>query len=599
MILQALYELAQREELMADPDFQRKPVAWLVRIDAAGRCMGIVGTHYLPPTDGKRKSKPKAKTFRVPYQPGRSGIQAPPCFFVDNAKYVFGRPTSDKSFDERKGKAKAAAFCQEIRRCVEATGDEAARAVLTFLEDMASGKTCVELPKECVSNDLFAFIYTPDGERLVHERPAIQDYWKKKRREGQAQEGRFQCLVSGRPIAEPGLFPKLKNVPGGSTSGVGLVSFNKKAFCSYGLERNENAPISRFAAESCATALNRLLDPRFPDPHHEGETMPPRCYRISGDTAVCFWAIADQAQEFCDQFVPLAEANPEDVKEMYQAIWTGRSPQGLDTSAFYALTLSGTQGRAIVRDWLESTVADVAAHLAAYFRDLQIVRNTPQPRNRPLPPQLPMRLLARSLAPQGRNDGIPPHLSAQMVHTALAGTRFPMTVLHRALERMRAEIGRSDWNDMELRDARAALIKAVLIRNFGLEVTPDMDTTNKDIGYLLGRLLAVIERAQQLALGDVNATVIDRYFSGASATPGAVFPRLLKNMRHHISKARDGKYGGAAVWLDRQADEIASQIDAFPAFLPLPQQGLFILGYHHQRHALWQKKDGSNSGGEP
>ena len=87
----------------------------------------------------------------------------------------------------------------------------------------------------------------------------------------------------------------------------------------------------------------------------------------------------------------------------------------------------------------------------------------------------------------------------------------------------------------------------------------------------------------------------DRYFSGASATPGAVFPRLLKNMRHHISKARDGNYAGTAIWLDRQADEIASQISTFPSFLPLPQQGLFILGYHHQRHALWQKKQSNEN----
>jgi len=518
-----------------------------------------------------------------------------PIFFVDNAKYVFGRPTPDKPFDEESGRAAAASFREEVRRCAEATGDEAAQGVWTFLEHVASGQVNIQLPDECRSNDHFAFVCTKDTERLVHERPAIEEYWRRKRRIESHGEGRFQCLVSGEWISKPGLFPKLKNVPKGGTAGVGLVSFNKEAFLSYNLKQNENAPISRFAAESCATALNRLLDPQFADPNNPEQSLPPRCYRISGDTAVCFWAVADEAQDFCNQFAPILEANPEDVREVYRLIWKGRLPDDLDTSAFYALTLSGSQGRAIVRDWFESTVEAVVRHLAAYFRDLRIVRNTPPSKKRSLPPQLPMRTLLRSLAPQGRDSDVPPHLAAQMVNTALAGTRFPMTVLHRALERMRAEIGRDDWNDLELRDARAALIKAVLIRNFQLEVKPQMDTTNKDIGYLLGRLLAVIERAQQLALGDVNATVIDRYFSGASATPGSVFPRLLKNMRHHISKARDGNYGGTAVWLDRQADEIASQIDAFPAFLPLPQQGLFILGYHHQRHALWQKKQDNPS----
>jgi CRISPR-associated protein Csd1 len=156
---------------------------------------------------------------------------------------------------------------------------------------------------------------------------------------------------------------------------------------------------------------------------------------------------------------------------------------------------------------------------------------------------------------------------------------------------MRAEIGKTEWHDLMHRDARAALIKAVLIRNFNLEVKAEMDTNNKEPGELLGELLAIIERAQQIALGDVNATVIDRYFSGASATPGSVFPRLLKNMRHHISKAKDGDRGGLAVWLDRQADEIMANVTSFPAFLPIEQQGLFVLGYHHRRYKLWQKRE--------
>jgi len=594
MILKALYELAERESLMSDPDFQWKPVAWLVRVGKSGNLLGPPqGTHYTPPAQGRRKAKRTAKDFRVPYQPGRSGKKAPAYFLVDNAKYVFGTPTNDKSFTKAEGREKAAAFRRQVRECWEATKDEGAQAVLLLLENVASGTETLALPEDCRSNEQFAFVYELDGDLLVHERPAIQEYWRKQRAETKHQtKDPFQCLVSGKLVSEPALFPQLKKVPGkGTSSGVALVSFNKKAFWSYGFDGNENAPVSRFAAESCAAALNRLLDPAFPDPNRPGERLPPRSYRISSDTVVCFWAVSDAAQEFCDQFAPILEANPDDVKETYRSIWTGHVPTDLDASAFYALTLSGTQGRAIVRDWFESTVKDVVAHIADYFNDLRIVRNTPKGKGRDLPPQLSLTTLLRSLAPQGKVDQIPPHVAAQMVRAALSGSRYPMTVLHRALERMRAEIGNTDWQDLMQRDARAALIKAVLIRNFNLEVKAEMDTNNKEPGYLLGRLLAVIERAQQIALGDVNATVIDRYFSGASATPGSVFPRLLKNMRHHISKAKDGDRGGLAVWLDRQADEVMAPLSGFPAFLPIEQQGLFVLGYHHQRHKLWQKRE--------
>lgn len=119
-----------------------------------------------------------------------------------------------------------------------------------------------------------------------------------------------------------------------------------------------------------------------------------------------------------------------------------------------------------------------------------------------------------------------------------------------------------------------------------------MDPNNTNSGYLLGRLAAVIERMQQLALGEVNASVIDRFFSGASATPAAVFPRLLRGFQNHASKALDGeKTGGTARWLNNQSDDILSKLNSFPAYLELEQQGLFVLGYHHMRHWLWMSKE--------
>jgi CRISPR-associated protein Csd1 len=157
-------------------------------------------------------------------------------------------------------------------------------------------------------------------------------------------------------------------------------------------------------------------------------------------------------------------------------------------------------------------------------------------------------------------------------------------------------MSRSEWGDFERRDARAALIKATLIRNTThKELTATMDPSNTQPGYLLGRLIAVIERLQQEALGDVNAGVVDRYFSAASATPRAVFTRLLKNARHHARKAKDDpSHAGAGRWLDGLIDEIAARFDpkhnGFPAHLDLEQQGLFVLGYHQQRHWLWQPK---------
>ncbi|MCF8025678.1 MAG: type I-C CRISPR-associated protein Cas8c/Csd1 [Desulfobacteraceae bacterium] len=601
MILQALYELALSENLMNDPDYQWKPVAWIVRIGKNGEFLGVSGTHYTPEPTGKKKPKPVAKSMRVPYQPGRSGKKAPAYFFVDNAKYVFGVPTGNASFSPKEGAAKAAEFREKIRQCAEETGDSGAIAVLRFLENAANKVINIDLPDESQSNDQFGFLYEPDIDLLVHERPEIEKYWKKIRNQEEPRSNNpFYCIVSGEKLYEPGLFPLIKNVPGGTSSGVGFVSFNQNSFLSYGLSGNENAPVSRFAAEACATALNRLLHYAYPDPNHPGGTLPRRHIKLSSDTAVCFWSTDTTSQDFIDFIPPILEANPEEVNELYHCIWKGQTPPDLDTSRFYALIISGAQGRAIVRDWFESTIQDTAAHISKYFSDVEIARNTPKPKNRDLPPQIPLPVLLRSLAVYGRSDEIPPHVASEMTAAAISGRPFPMTIMHRAIERMRAEIGDTTWLGIERRDARAAIIKAVLSRNFKTEVTKEMDPNNREPGYLLGRLLAVVERIQQEAMGDVNASVIDRYFSGASASPGSVFPRLLKNMRNHIRKAKDSdQKRGTAFWLDKQADEIMSGITEFPGFLPIEQQGLFILGYHHQRNDLWKKKSDKTEDNTP
>lgn len=606
MILQALYRLAERERLMADPDYEPKPVAWLVRVTPDGRLLGIEDTRTIPSVSGTRAPSPVAKHYSVPREkPRTSGDRA--FFLYDKAEYVFGIDPDGKREKSKLAK-RSALFRGRIAHCAEATKDEGVLAVQRFLEAVAGGRQEVTVPEDCRTNDLFAFVFDPDVDRLVSDREKVREYWKDLRSEkSEDEDAEHQCLVSGRSFrGEPQNFPQLKKVPGGSSSGVGLVSFNSTAFESYGWRSNQNAPISRDAAEACATALNRLLDPAYPDPETPGQTLPERRCRLSADTVVCFWAADRNGDAFCGIFRGLMDANPNEVKDMYQSIWNGRMPEIEDPSAFYALTITGTQGRAIVRDWFESTVAETARNMARHFEDIRIVRNTPKPKNRELPPTFALSRFIASLAPRGDSSQAPSHLIGRMVKSVLQGMPYPRAVLQRAIERYRAEIGGDAWADKDRQDARAALIKGVLNRQLRRdggshryrEVLVDMDPENGDHGYLLGRLLAVIERMQQVAMGDLNATVIDRYFSGASATPAAVFPRLLKNFHNHARKAKDASSNaGTAGWLEGQIDDILSRVDGFPTFLNLEKQGLFILGYHHQRKWLWTKKEDREGAG--
>lgn len=609
MILQALYQLAEAEHLMVDPDFEWKPLAWLLTVGEDGSLLGILGTHTIPASEeGKKKPRPRPTNFEVPREAGRtSGDRA--FFLFDKAEYVLGLdPESDpaKRREPEKLAARFALFRQRAEECLTATGDEGVRAVCRFLDRLGRGEIVVILPEECAGNDLFGFVYAPDVDRLVTARPQVRDFWRSLRALPEDAGVPLQlCLVSGVLAPRAATVPLIKNVPGGSTSGVALVSFNSNAFESYGWAGNDNAHMSRAAAEACSTALNRLLHPAFPDPGQPGQTLPSRHLRLSADTAVCFWARTPAGDDFAGQIIGLLEGDPESVRALYRSLWTGVEVGIEDASAFYALTLSGAQGRLILRDWLESHVQEVEAHLVEHFRDLSIVRNTPPPKARPLAPALPLRVLLRSLAVRGEDKGIPAPLAGQLVHAALTGVPYPVSILQRALERARAEIGRSEWLDLDRRDARAALIKAVLNRRRRFhqatapypEVTQAMDPENTQPGYLLGRLMALLERTQQLALGnDVNASVVDRFFSAASATPRVVFIRLLKNFRHHVRKAKDDpKTGRAAMFVEQQVDRIlhdlGDRLENFPSSLSLEEQGLFILGYHHQRHDLFLDRE--------
>ncbi len=110
-----------------------------------------------------------------------------------------------------------------------------------------------------------------------------------------------------------------------------------------------------------------------------------------------------------------------------------------------------------------------------------------------------------------------------------------------------------------------------------------LDKESKNVAYRLGRLFAVLEEAQKDAVPQANTTIKDRYYGSASATPRVVFPQLLRLAQHHIQK---GHFG---MRYDKMIEEIMSGLSEFPAHLALDDQGMFAIGYYHQRQAFYKK----------
>lgn len=67
MILESLRDLAIREGLLDNPDYEPKPVAWIIEVDDNGRFVNIIPT--AGPDDGKKN---RAKVFSIPRRTGRT-----------------------------------------------------------------------------------------------------------------------------------------------------------------------------------------------------------------------------------------------------------------------------------------------------------------------------------------------------------------------------------------------------------------------------------------------------------------------------------------------------------------------------------------------
>jgi len=186
-----------------------------------------------------------------------------------------------------------------------------------------------------------------------------------------------------------------------------------------------------------------------------------------------------------------------------------------------------------------------------------------------------------------RRENIPASLVGEWIRAVLSDTPYPATLLSILLMRLRADHGVSAM--------RAGILRSVLVRNFNLqkEAPVSFDPANREAGYLLGRLFAVHEQIQKVALGsNLNATIKDTFYGSAAAQPRRIFYLLETNSIHYLSKiGRQNRSRRVSLEkILRSIMELMSpQDDPFPMNLPSKDQALFALGYYHQRNDFFVK----------
>jgi CRISPR-associated protein Csd1 len=567
MILNALcdyYDILSRNAAaqIAPPGYSSAKIHYAIILNDDGSIFSTPDL-TIPSSDGKKELP---QPLIVPEQRTRSGKNPPPYFLSDKTEYLT---------DE----AKFTVFKEYNLNILEGVHNAEAEAFRNFLNRGW-------LQPDTLPEGNFVFM-TADSGGYIHENPEIRAAWEAFRQNQDEEEVVVgQCLITGEKTVLERLHPKIKNVRNAQSAGANIVSFNLDAFESYGKKQSFNAPVGKTAAFKYGAVLNYLLQNDKQKIH-------------LGDSTVIFWAESSSKgyYELLNFLIePPAQSeekrNAEEkaqgivreqlIKNVLHSVRRG-SKLNIDNEELdpetpsYILALAPNNARISIRFFYRDTFGGLIKHIGQHYADMAITGERL--------PYIPLWLLLKETVPAGSKEpASSPLLAGKILSAILSGRSYPPNLFTTIIGRIRA--------DREVNSVRAAIIKACLIRKYRLinhklkeEFSVSLNEELKEPAYLLGRLFAVLEQAQWQAQGDVNSSIKERFFASAAASPKRIFPQLLKNTQNHLAKMEK------SAWIDKQIGKILADISDFPVQLKLDDQGLFILGYYHQRQTFFTKNN--------
>ena len=269
----------------------------------------------------------------------------------------------------------------------------------------------------------------------------------------------------------------------------------------------------------------------------------------------------------------------------------------LDDGKFALAVFSPNVGRTALREWLYLDLGKLLPHVRAYLNATTINDLWGKPGE-------PQHINALMEALGSKN----PNLTRDLIRTAYQGTPPPLEMLAQAVQRFRTLTVKgaqdkkvAEWErQRHLKTLAAALKFSLYYKQIehdegGQTFMTGLERLEQDRAYLCGRLLAVLEEAQQVYSYRQNkkrlkTTGVQRSFGAASASPAGIFPRLVKLATvAHLPKA--GKFLNAE--MEGLVQALVAQ-GGYPMSLNVEGQGRFGLGYWHQRgdiRANWSPEE--------
>lgn len=571
MILQALTELFEdlvRQGKLSAPGWSNAKISYALCLDENGALVAVMPTQH-EETVGK-KTLLRPNLISLPSTVTRT-VGILPNFLWDNSSYLLG--VDEKGKPERSIRCFRAA-AELHRQLLSGVDTPAAKAILAYFdtwepETAQSHPALADSLQEILKGGNLTFQV---NGIFARDDTAIQDAWNRHYDDGDGELQ--QCLVTGKLDTAVAVHPAIKGVAGAQSSGAAMISFNAPAFCSYGKEQSLNAPVGKYAAFAYTAALNYLLADKT-NRHQIGDT-----------TVVC-WAKGAEPQytDFAD-FSLFGDNLPEewtedDLHDAMKKLADGLPCPELSLNPdhpFYILGLSPNSARLSVRFFCRDSFGNLAKHVNAHYERLKILGSRYR--------FMPLWALLRETVNLNTTDKSPsPVMAGAVARAVFTGSLYPASLLEATMLRIRAE--------RDITPGRAAILKAYYLKNphdlCPKEVlTVSLNESSTNIPYTLGRLFAVYEAVQEAANPGLNATIKDKYFNSASATPAVIFSILGNLSQKHLRKLEAGQ----RIYYEKQISALKGVLgESYPTRLSLPEQGSFDLGYYHQNQFRYTKKE--------
>ena len=499
--------VADNDKNLAPKGYSSQKISFAVVLNPDGSLHAI--EDRTEPNPNKKGSHPVPMIVLGQTKSSGSGLN--PCLLWDTAGYLLGIKDKDDN-PERTRLAHEAFKTKHLSIEAEINSPEFS-AVCRFLESWSPNGQ-----KPQTGNGVFQI---RGQTRYVHETPQVRAYWD---RQLASNEGRPDSIsiISGEPVKCARLHePKIKGIYGAQSSGAKIVSYNSDAHESYGNEQGDNAPIGTYEAFRYCTALNWLLASNA------------QCLDIAGVTTVFWTEKQSEAESFLGMI--LDPKSQDDsllarINSILDTLSQGRFPSELgDPSTFYYVAgLSSASARIALRFWYVNTLGHLCKTVGDHFAGLTIER---QWKNQQPYPSL-LTLLRQCIRGNGKIKEIPNTFSADLLRSIIYGAKYPLAFYAAVLLRSQIEY--------EVNHPKAAIIKAILKRNYNTILPMSLDPTITEPAYLLGRLFAVLEHIQRAAHTgrNLNKSIKDGFFGTAARTPAQAFPQLIQRSVHHLNQLR-------------------------------------------------------------